>query len=70
MPADGYSAEARPEGVPADAELEADLELVLIRKVCTALDASAIVACMLSHRLSPFLLNLRHMGTTINKTLR
>ncbi|BDA45510.1 Peptidyl-prolyl cis-trans isomerase FKBP62 [Coccomyxa sp. Obi] len=34
----GYSAEGRPEGVPADAELEADLELVLIRKVETATD--------------------------------
>ncbi|CAL8470896.1 g10438 [Coccomyxa elongata] len=34
----GYSAEARPEGVPADAELIADLELVLIRKVETATD--------------------------------
>ena len=31
--ADGYSAEDAPAGVPADAQLEAELELLLIRKV-------------------------------------
>lgn len=31
--ADGFAAGAGPDGVPADAELEADLELLVIRKV-------------------------------------
>ena len=78
MPADGYSPEGRPEGVPADAELEADLELVLIRKVCMALDSSTIVVCIgmytfsvLSAR-SPLslCLNLRRVEICINKILK
>jgi hypothetical protein len=32
--ADGYVGEGRPADVPPDVDLEADLELILIRKVC------------------------------------